>query len=109
MLLGKDELMALAEKYQAKADRAMERYQETGSSRYYNEAANNEDLADALSAAADASEDVESLNSIKGDLMSLAKAADEALHSDLTGLEAVGRNLVATAKIYGYKPIEDIR
>lgn len=50
------ELLALAEKYQAKADRNYSNYQETGISRYDRERRNAEQLADALRMAANASE-----------------------------------------------------
>lgn len=53
----KAELEALAEHYQSKADRAFERYQETGIKRYDTERCNAEDLSDALRMAANAADE----------------------------------------------------
>ena len=50
-------LEALAERYQSKADRAFERYQETGIKRYDTERCNAEDLSDALRMAANAADE----------------------------------------------------
>lgn len=51
------ELLALAEKYQAKADRNYRNYQGTGISRYDRERRNAEELAEALRMAANAATD----------------------------------------------------
>ena len=50
----KVELIALAERWQTKADRAMERYQEDGLPRHNREREQAQDLADALQIAASA-------------------------------------------------------
>lgn len=52
-----NELEKLAERYQQRADRAFENYQETGIKRYDTERNNMEDLADALRMAANAADE----------------------------------------------------
>ena len=52
--MDRSELEKLAERYQQKADRAFENYQDTGLRRYDTERNNMEDLADALRMAANA-------------------------------------------------------
>lgn len=59
------ELLALAEKYQAKADRNYRNYQETGLSRYDRERRNAEELADAMRMAANAAEDHQQLGAFR--------------------------------------------
>ena len=56
-MLSKAELEVLTEKYEAKAERAYQNYQETGISRYDRERRNAEELADAMRMAAQASDD----------------------------------------------------
>lgn len=69
------ELESLAEKYQAKADRAFTNYQQTGISRYSREYRNNEDLAGALRMAARAADDSNALADLRTTLSSLADKA----------------------------------
>ncbi len=52
----KAELKTLSERWRNKSESALERYQETGTQRYYREYCNAEDLADALKMAADAAD-----------------------------------------------------
>ena len=52
----KAELETLSERWRNKSESALERYQETGTQRYYREYCNAEDLADALKMAADAAD-----------------------------------------------------
>ena len=60
-MLSKAELEVLTEKYEAKAERAYQNYQETGISRYDRERRNAEELADAMRMAAQASDDYSQL------------------------------------------------
>lgn len=53
----REELEKLADRYQRKADRAFESFQETGIRRYDTERNNAEDLADALRMAANAADE----------------------------------------------------
>lgn len=55
--MDKKTLETLAERYQKRADRAFENYQETGIKRYDTERNNMEDLADALRMAANAADE----------------------------------------------------
>ena len=55
--MDRSELEKLAERYQQKADRAFENYQDTGLRRYDTERNNMEDLADALRMAANAADE----------------------------------------------------
>lgn len=55
--MDRETLQKLAEKYQQKADRAFDNYQETGAKRYYTERENAEDLADALRMAANVADE----------------------------------------------------
>ena len=82
MLLSKERLGTLADRYQGKADRAYQNYQETGISRYDWERRNAEDLADALRAAANASEEHESLGFLRAEIVWYAGKADKALAED---------------------------
>lgn len=72
----RDELLALAEKHQAKADMAYMNYQETGFQRYDRERIRNEDYADAFRMAADAADDHMALGSLRAELIQLASRAD---------------------------------
>lgn len=90
-MLSKDELAKMAEKYQAKADTAYRNYQETGISRYDRERRNNEDLADALSAAANSAEEHLAYANLRAEVIWYAGCLDNALfnrvdHADLVKL-----------------------
>lgn len=78
--MDKETLEKLADKYQQKADRAFDNYQETGAKRYYTERENAEDLADALRMA--------------------ANAADE--HAEYLGLKAALAQLFGMAQMVKY-------
>lgn len=105
----KVELIALAERWQAKADRAMERYQEDGLPRHNREREQAQDLADALQIAASAADDHGELISLKCDLNQLAAKAHTALDAlpaadradDRTILTDLARNVVSAARLYG--------
>lgn len=71
----REEIEALAVKYQAKADKAFMNYQETGMTRYDREHRNNEDLADALRMAARAADDAHKLVDLRVTLSTLGSEA----------------------------------
>lgn len=78
----KEELREHAKRWQAKADRAFERYQETGTQRYYREYTNAEDMADALKMAADAADASAANIHIKAQLANFAYKAWLIGHTD---------------------------
>ena len=105
----KVELIALAERWQAKADRAMERYQEDGLARHNREREQAQDLADALQIAASAADDHDELISLRGAVYCLAVKAHAAVDtldapdraSDRDVLTDLARNVISTARLYG--------
>ena len=105
----KVELIALAERWQAKADRAMERYQEDGLARHNREREQAQDLADALQIAASAADDHSELISLRGAVYCLAVKAHAAVDaldapdraSDRDILTDLARNVISTARLYG--------
>lgn len=105
----KVELIALAERWQAKADRAMERYQEDGLARHNREREQAQDLADALRVAANAADDHSELISLRGAVYCLAVKAHAAVDaldapdraSDRDILTDLARNVISTARLYG--------
>ena len=105
----KVELIALAERWQTKADRAMERYQEDGLPRHNREREQAQDLADALQIAASAADDHDKLVSLRmmvNQLAVKAHAAVDALDapdraSDRDILTDLARNVISTARLYG--------
>ena len=105
----KVELIALAERWQAKADRAMERYQEDGLPRHNREREQAQDLADALQIAASAADDHSELVGLRmmvNQLAVKAHAAVDALDapdraSDQDILTDLARNVISTARLYG--------
>lgn len=105
----KVELIALAERWQAKADRAMERYQEDGLPRHNREREQAQDLADALQIAASAADDHSELASLRGAVYCLAVKAHAAVDaldapdraSDRDILTDLARNVISTARLYG--------
>lgn len=105
----KVEIIALAERWQAKADRAMERYQEDGLPRHNREREQAQDMADALQIAASAADDHSELVSLRGTVNQLAVKAHEALDSmsepeqssDRTILTGLARNVISAARLYG--------
>ena len=66
--MDRSELEKLAERYQQKADRAFENYQDTGLRRYDTERNNMEDLADALRMAANAADEHAEHTNMRGSL-----------------------------------------
>lgn len=73
----KDELYALAERYQNIADKAFHGYQETGITRYATKCRDNERLAEALRMAAYAAEYHNKLAAYRAELMRLVHIAQE--------------------------------
>ena len=105
----KVELITLAERWQAKADRAMDRYQEDGLARHNREREQAQDLADALQIAASAADDHSELISLRGAVYCLAVKAHTAVDaldapdraSDRDILTDLARNVISTARLYG--------
>ena len=105
----KVELITLAERWQAKADRAKDRYQEDGLARHNREREQAQDLADALQIAASAADDHSELISLRGAVYCLAVKAHAAVDaldapdraSDRDILTDLARNVISTARLYG--------
>ena len=105
----KVELITLAERWQAKADRAMDRYQEDGLARHNREREQAQDLADALQIAASAADDHSELISLRGAVYCLAVKAHAAVDaldapdraSDRDILTDLAHNVISTARLYG--------
>ena len=105
--MDKKSLEALAEKYQKKADKSSQMYQETGITRYGTEARNNEDLADALWMAVNAADDHATLISMRGTLSNMASRAEAAGRKDISKsdyeelVSALLRDLAAYGRMHG--------
>ena len=105
--MNKADLERMADRYQAKADRAYQNYQETGTPRYEREYHNYDDLAAALRVAAGSKDAHDQLISIRCDLAILAAKAEDLLNGDqlshefVAGAASLLENLVATASTYG--------
>lgn len=105
----KVEIIALAEKWDAAAQRAEARYQDSGAARHLREKEQAEDLAAALWMAANAADDHDALIGLRSALNSLAAKANAALDAlpaadradDRTILTDLARNVVSTARLYG--------
>jgi len=92
----------LVDRYQAKADKAFNNYQETGVQRYQSEWHRNEDLADALRIAAGAADEHNALISLRGHLASIgAKAQDLGTFHDYPEVDALLKEIRAIARSYG--------
>lgn len=95
-------LKKLIDQYQRKADNAYRSYQESGISRYDREYRNNENIAEALRIALNASDEHTKLISIKADLATLAYRAEIAVHNhDSSEAASVLNSLIAAAEAYG--------
>lgn len=105
----KVEIVALAEHWQAKADRAMDRYQESGLARHNREREQAQDLADALQIAVNAADDHNSLINLRSTVYCLAIKAHAAIDAldapdraaDRDILTDLARNVISTARLYG--------
>ena len=105
----KVEIVAMAEHWQAKADRAMDRYQEDGLARHNREREQAQDLADALQIAARAADDHSELIGLHCSLILLTNRAHAVLDAldahdraaDRDILTDLARNIISTARLYG--------
>lgn len=101
------DLERMADRFQAKADKAYRNYQETGTARYDREYRNYEDLAMALRMAASANDDHAQLISIRCDVAILGAKAEDLLAGDLSDAYRDGRvrsllnDVAAIAATYG--------
>lgn len=101
-MLSKDALNAMADKYQAKADAAYEKYQDTGAQRYNNEQWRNEELADALRVAANAAEEHNLMIAYRADLTRLAQMAEQATEqNDQALLKQLATETVGYGQMHG--------
>ena len=112
-MLSKTELEALAEKYEAKASRAYQNYQETGITRYDRERRNAEDLASAMRMAANAEGNYSKLVNLRGSMPMLASKAQVALKEQedkrVSAMEKVLKDLVALAVMEGLVTDDELR
>ena len=105
----KVEIIALAEKWEASAQRAEARYQDSGAARHLREKEQAEDLAAALWIAANGADDHEALIGLRSALNGLAAKAHAALDAlpatdradDRTILNDLARNVISSARVYG--------
>ena len=105
----KVEIIALAEKWDAAAQRAEARYQDSGAAQHLREKEQAEDLAAALWMAANAADDHDALIGMRSTLNGLAAKANAALDAlpaadradDRTILTDLARNVISTARLYG--------
>ena len=103
----KADLERMADRYQAKADKAYQNYQETGMARYDREQRNYDDLAMALRVAASASDDHAQLISMRCDVAIIGAKAQDLLSGPLYEAYQDGRirdlltDMVAIASTYG--------
>ena len=111
-MMSKAELEVLAEKYEAKAERSYQNYQETGITRYDRERRNAEDLASAMRMAASAERDYTKLVNIRGSVSMLASKAQLALKEPEdkgVGHGKVLKDLVALAVMEGLVTDDKLR
>lgn len=100
--MDKKTLEALAERYQKRADRAFENYQETGIKRYDTERNNMEDLADALRMAANAADEHNAYVGMRGAFVGLVTIAqDIEFAADKESREELEDKLVESLLAYG--------
>lgn len=99
------DIWKMAEKFQAKADKAFQNYQETGLTRYDTEYQRNDDVAAALRVAAGAADTATALVSIKGDLHMLGNAAARHItnesYKDPEKMRVFLADIVAVARTHG--------
>lgn len=112
-MLSETKLEALAEKYEAKASRAYQNYQETGISRYDRERRNADDLASAMRMAANAEGTYTKMVYLRGSVSSLASKAQLALKEPADKRESamgkVLKDLVALAVMEGLVTDDELR
>ena len=103
------EIIALAEKWEAAAQRAETRYQDSGAARHLREKEQAEDLSAALWIAANGADDHDALIGMRSTLNGLAAKAHAALDAlpaadradDRTILTDLARNVISSARLYG--------
>lgn len=104
-----NELTALADKYQHKAEKAYQNYQETGITRYDRERRQNEDLAESLRMAANAADEHSALIHLRAAVASLAYEAKrvEFMPEEQRdkARETLRKNLIASANLAGINTI----
>lgn len=98
----REDIEELALKYQQKADKAFQNYQETGMTRYDREHRNNEDLAEALRMAARAADDSHRLTDLRVTLSEYGyKASQIADHGTEADAMKLCRELASSARVRG--------
>lgn len=112
-MMSKAELEVLAEKYEAKAARSFQNYQETGISRYDREYRNADSLASAMRMAANAEGTYTKLVNIRGSVSMIASKAQsdlkEAEDKREAAMEKVLKDLVALAVMEGLVTDDELR
>lgn len=112
-MMSKAELEVLAEKYEAKAARSFQNYQETGISRYDREYRNADSLASAMRMAANAEGTHTKLVNIRGSVSMIASKAQSALKEmedkREAAMEKVLKDLVALAVMEGLVTDDKLR
>ncbi len=93
------ELEALVEKYEAKANKALSNYQETGAKKYQREYEANDDLAEALRIALNAKDEHDELRNYRCTVSIIAQQA----RADSKPDRAI-KNLIAFAESQGLIP-----
>ena len=111
-MMSKAELEVLAEKYEAKAQRSYQNYQDTGVARYDRERRNAEELSSAMRMASQASDDYSKLTSIKFEVSILADLAKKAMREPedkrCGAMEQALRSLVSFAAAQGLTTEDEI-
>ena len=97
--MNKDKLYELADKYYRKATQQEQNYQETGLTRYDTARRNAEDLADAITMAANAADEHGTLVSLRYSMTRLVNMAMQA--NGEAALEKLKKELLAEARLYG--------
>ena len=97
----KEELLALADKYQAKADADFQNYQETGMTRYGTSYRKNEELANALRMAADAADEHYAYIALKAQMATFTQRSQELKYADEEKKEAQTEALLRDMVAYG--------
>lgn len=94
-----EKILELAEMYQAKADKAMDNFQDTGLTRYRTERERSEDLAEALRQAALSNDEHHVYIALRADVSRLANMAEMVLQDNNDSKKCL-EELVAVAKLY---------
>lgn len=98
----REELWKMAEKYQAKADRDYQAYQETGESRHGSSRRRNEDMAEALRMAAGYADEHQEYVMMRGDMADAVNCAVRISRATGDDREALITFLVNTLITYGH-------